>query len=103
MTGPDISKGLNSQVSAQECHRDGGNQVRSIAFFFPNEKKILRFISIQIFLYTKSNKIHFDELCLEVGDTKTNGMRNIIFVICEDDRIQQNWIYDQEVFSHWIN
>jgi len=26
--GPDISKGLNSQVQAQACHKDGGNQVK---------------------------------------------------------------------------
>ncbi len=27
MMGPDISKGLNTQVTAQDCHKDGGNQV----------------------------------------------------------------------------
>lgn len=29
MMGPDISKGLNTQVQAQACHKDGGNQVIS--------------------------------------------------------------------------
>ena len=28
MMGPDISKGVNTEVSAQPCHKDGGNQVR---------------------------------------------------------------------------
>jgi hypothetical protein len=28
--GPDISKGLNTQVTAQDCHKDGGNQVGKI-------------------------------------------------------------------------
>jgi hypothetical protein len=32
MTGPDISKGLNTQVTAQACHKDGGNQVKKIFF-----------------------------------------------------------------------
>lgn len=46
MTGPDISKGLNSQVSAQDCHKDGGNQVRldlSCSFF--NDIESFRFRS----------------------------------------------------------
>ena len=29
MMGPDISKGLNTKVAAQACHKDGGNQVRT--------------------------------------------------------------------------
>ncbi|CAF3468045.1 unnamed protein product, partial [Rotaria sp. Silwood2] len=49
MMGPDVSKGLNTKVLAQTCHKDGGNQ---------------------IFLYTTSNKIYFDELCLEPADGK---------------------------------
>ena len=27
MMGPDIAKGVNTQVAAQTCHQDGGNQV----------------------------------------------------------------------------
>jgi hypothetical protein len=27
MMGPDISKGVNTQVQVQNCHKDGGNQV----------------------------------------------------------------------------
>lgn len=42
MMGPDIAKGANTQVSAQTCHQDGGNQVNksvkqvspSLCFFF---------------------------------------------------------------------
>lgn len=33
MMGPDISKGLHTQASAQACHKDGGNQVRMINKF----------------------------------------------------------------------
>ncbi|CAF1000536.1 unnamed protein product [Rotaria magnacalcarata] len=78
MMGPDISKGLNTQVSAQACHKDGGNQ---------------------IFLYTTTNKIHFDELCLEPGDGKPTANRNIIFAMCTDDRIEQHWEYDQQTLQ----
>jgi len=78
MTGPDISKGLNTQVSAQVCHKDGGNQ---------------------IFLYTTTNKIHFDELCLEPADAKPKTNRNIIFTMCIDDRIEQNWEYDEKTLQ----
>ena len=37
-------------------------------------------------------------MCLEVGTTKIEGNRNIIFVMCEPEKTQQNWIYDQQVF-----
>jgi len=37
MTGPDISKGLNTQVQAQACHKDGGNQVN----FFTKKYNLL--------------------------------------------------------------
>ncbi|CAF1124685.1 unnamed protein product [Adineta ricciae] len=74
MTGPDISKGLNTQVSAQACHAEGGNQ---------------------IFLYTTSNKIHFDELCLEPNPEKASN-QDIILTLCNDERNQQNWEYDQQ-------
>ncbi|CAF1248479.1 unnamed protein product [Rotaria sordida] len=78
MMGPDVSKGLNTQVSAQTCHKDGGNQ---------------------IFLYTTTNKIHFDELCLEPGEGKSTANRNIIFTICMNDRKEQNWEYDEQTFQ----
>ncbi|CAF1159350.1 unnamed protein product [Rotaria sp. Silwood1] len=78
MMGPDVSKGLNTQVSAQACHKDGGNQ---------------------IFLYTTTNKIHFDELCLEPADGKPTANRDIIFTICSDDRQEQNWEYDQQTLQ----
>ncbi|UJR29867.1 hypothetical protein I4U23_017415 [Adineta vaga] len=74
MTGPDISKGLNTKVSAQACHTEGGNQ---------------------IFLYTKSNRIHFDELCLEPNSDKTSN-QDIILAMCVEDRIEQKWEYDQQ-------
>lgn len=74
MTGPDISKGVNTQVQAQACHKDGGNQ---------------------IFLYTTNNKLYFDELCLEPQHGKPNSVRNIIFTMCDQNNRQQNWKYNE--------
>lgn len=34
MMGPDIAKGANTQVTAQTCHQDGGNQVKDFLIFF---------------------------------------------------------------------
>jgi hypothetical protein len=42
--------------------------------------------------------MHFDELCLEPGDGKPNSNRNIIFTMCADDQIEQNWKYNEQVF-----
>jgi hypothetical protein len=50
-----------------------------------------------IYLYTTTNKIHFDELCLEPSEDKTTANRNIIFTLCNDDRKQQNWKYNEQV------
>lgn len=75
MVGPDISKAANTQLLAQDCNEDGGNQ---------------------IFIYTTTNKIQFDELCLEVGNSKTKGFRSIVFVNCQRDRKDQKWIHDDE-------
>ncbi|CAF1339293.1 unnamed protein product [Adineta steineri] len=77
MMGPDISKGVNTPVLAQACHSDGGNQ---------------------IFLYTTTNKIYFDEMCLEPSDEKTTN-RKIIFTMCQDDKFEQNWEYDEKTLQ----
>ena len=54
--------------------------------------KLNKFVFIlKVFLYTTTNKIHFDELCLEGKNKK------IIFTMCDDNRIEQNWIYDRKV------
>jgi hypothetical protein len=45
--GPDISKGINSQVSVQACHKDGGNQVRFIEAIFRLLIKSNRYFYIQ--------------------------------------------------------
>ncbi len=56
-------------------------------------------ILIKIYLYTTSNKIHFDELCLEPSKDKQTTNKNIIFTMCADDQKQQNWIYNEQVWS----
>ncbi|CAF1630413.1 unnamed protein product, partial [Didymodactylos carnosus] len=76
MLGPDISKGVRGFVSAQTCHMDGGNQV---------------------FMYTTTKKLQFDELCLEPNDQQTTDkQRRILFIICEEYRQEQNWNYNEE-------
>jgi len=44
--------------------------------------------------------MHFDELCLEPGDGKPNSNRNIIFTMCVDEQIEQNWKYDEQVLQN---
>ena len=93
MMGPDIAKGANTQVSAQTCHQDGGNQVRkSISL-----KEFPFNFFLKIFLYTTGNKIHFDEYCLEPANGKPNTNRNIIFDACGDEQTEQNWKYNEQV------
>ncbi|CAF1587568.1 unnamed protein product [Didymodactylos carnosus] len=77
MCGPDISKSVRGFVSVQACHMDGGNQ---------------------IFMYTTTKKLQFDELCLEPDDEHTGKQeeRKILFTVCEDNRQEQNWLYNEE-------
>jgi hypothetical protein len=58
---------------------------------------LIQEINFKIYLYTTTNKIHFDELCLEPTEEKVASNRNIIFTMCNDDRKQQNWKYNEQV------
>lgn len=42
--------------------------------------------------------MHFDELCLEPDNAKPGSIRNIILTLCANDNIEQNWIYNEQVF-----
>lgn len=48
-------------------------------------------------MYTTTNKLQFDELCLEPIDEQLSTTKRIIFTLCASNRTEQNWLYDQQV------